>query len=491
MRERKVYGLLMLLDREEEELFQAYLGSALFEQGEVMQRFLACWQSHFLSSEASPKDPTVEQMLQGSGLVPARFDKYCSALHKRLLDFLAWRAYMQDELPQLQLGLRALAARKAPRKEIEALRSKLAGQVQEMPQSSERLRLEMDLHWQEAEDRVQARETQNVWKENFHHLHKATERYFVLQKLKLECAAANARLIYNQPVEPQEPRYLLVLPEMDWEEAASQLDALALSYWIVLCLYRSEDGNAEFLRLFAHLQAHAAGFEELERRELYNYLLNYCLRRSNQGEQQFLRHSATIYRELLDNGVVLNHGKLAPQVMKNIVVIHCVVGELDWVAAFLEEFKDRLDGDTDPNIIKYNHAVLAFYRKQRKAIDLFKEVISQLKGDFFYELDSRTYLLKAFYEHLADLSAEELDEMYKIFDSFRIYLDRNQMISSQHKQRYRSFLLELRRFLKILEAAPHPTDKVRLRQMHQKIQAAALLANKGWLQEKISDQIES
>ena len=71
----------------------AYLGSALFEQGEVMQRFLACWQSHFGSSEPSSTDPTVEQLLEGSGLVAARFDKYCSALHKRLLDFFSGRSF--------------------------------------------------------------------------------------------------------------------------------------------------------------------------------------------------------------------------------------------------------------------------------------------------------------------------------------------------------------------------------------------------------------
>jgi hypothetical protein len=491
MRERKVFGLLILLDGGEMELFAAYLGSALFEQGEVLQRFLACWQSHFFSGAPSAQDPSVEQLLQGSGLVPARFDKYCSALHKRLLDFLAWRAYMQDELPQLQSGLRALVARQAPRKEIEAMRSKLAGQIKEMPQSSERLRLEMDFHWKEAEDRVQSRATQNVWQENFHQLHLATERYFVLQKLKLECAAANARLIFNQAIEPPAPGQLFVLPEMGREEAAAQLDALSLSYWIILQMYRSASGDAEFLWLFSHLQASASGFEDQERKELYTYLLNYCLRRGNQGELQFQRHSAAIYRELLDNGVVLNHGKLAPQVMKNIVVIHCVVGELDWVEAFLEAFKERLDGEPDPNIIKYNQAVLAFYRHERKAIDLFREVISQLKGDIFYELDSRTYLLKAFYEHLGILSAEELDEMYKIFDSFRIFLDRNQVISSQHKQRYRSFLLELRRFLKILEAAPHPSGKVRLRQMQHRIQAAAFIANKGWLLQKISEQIQA
>jgi hypothetical protein len=491
MRERKVFGLLMLLDRAEQELFHAYLGSVLFEQGEVMQRFLACWQSHFLLGEPTTQDPTVAQMLEGSGLVPARFDKYCSALHKRLLDFMAWRAYMQEELPQLQLGLKALATRHAPRKEIEALRTKMAGQIREMPQSSEKLRLEMDFRWQEAEDRVNARETQNVSKEDFRHVQVATERYFVLQKLKLECAAANIRRIFNQPMESPEPGHLLILPEMGWEEAASQLDALALSYWIILRLYRSESGNEEFLRLFAHLQAQSATFEDKERRELYAYLLNYCLGRGNRGEQQFQRHSAAIYREVLDNGVILSQGKLAPQAMKNIVVIHCVVGELDWVEAFLEEYKDRLDGEPDSNIIKYNHAVLAFYRKERKAIDLFREVISHLKDDIFYELDSRTYLLKAFFEHLPDLNAEELDEMYKIFDSFRIFLDRNQVISTQHKQRYRSFLLELRRFLKILEAAPHPSGKVRLQQMHQKIQASALLANKSWLLEKIAERIES
>lgn len=491
MRERKVYGLLKLLDSEEQELFQVYLGSPLFEQGEVMQRFLACWQSWFFQRDPGPEEPTVEELLAGSGLVPARFDKYCSGLHKRLLDFMAWRGYMEDELPRLELGLRALSKRQAPRKEIEAMRSRMGGLVEEMPQSSERLRLEMELLWMEAEDRVQTRETQSIWKENFRNLQDATERYFVLQKLKLECAAANIRQIFNQGIEEEAQGDLLLLPRMDWEEARSRLDALALSYWIILRLHGSADGNEGFGRLFGHLQVHAPGFEEQERRDLYNYLLNYCLRRGNQGDRQFQRHSATLYRELLDNGVVLNRGKLAPQVMKNIVVIHCVVGELDWVEAFLEAFKDRLDGEPDPNIIKYNQAVLAFYRKERKAITLFREVISHLKGDIFYELDSRTYLLKAFYEHLDDLSAQELDEMFKIFDSFRIFLDRNQVISSQHKQRYRSFLLEMKRFLKILEAAPHPSGEVRLQQIHRKVQATALLANKGWLLEKIAERIGS
>lgn len=489
MRERKVYGLLRLLDGEEQELFQAFLGSPLFEQGEVLQRFLGCWQSHYFLGDPVVDDPTVEELLAGSGLVPARFDKYCSALHKRLVEFFAWRAYMQEELPRLQLGLKALAVRQAPRKEVEAMRSKVAEQIREMPQSSERLRLEMEHLWKEAEDRVHTRETQSIWKENFRHLQVATERYFVLQKLKLECAAANARLIFNQPEEAGEPGELLRLPLMSWEEAGAQLDALALGYWMVLQLYGSGDGTEEFLRLFGHLQAQASGFEDQERRELYSYLLNYSLRRGNQGDQPFQRHSAAIYRELLENGVVLTEGKLAPQVMKNIVVIHCVVGELDWVEAFLDRFKDRLAGEPDPNVIKYNEAVLAFYRKERRAIDLFKEVISQLKGDIFYELDSRTYLIKAFYEHLVDLSANELDEMYKIFDSFRIFLDRNQVISSQHKQRYRSFLLEMRRFLKMLEAAPHPSGEARLRQLHRKVQATSLLANKSWLLEKIAERI--
>jgi hypothetical protein len=489
MRDRKIYSLLALMGEAEQQRFSEYLVSPLFEPSPTLQRFFRLWREKILSQEAGdPHEFGPEEFLKGSRLIPSRIDKYSSALYKKAVDFLAMEQYLKSESRQIEFATDALEQRDAPRKEWEAQRERLQEDILSRGDSSDKYLRLLNFKWKDTEARVHTRETQGIWQEDFRGLHLAIDRYYCLQKLKLECAAANARMIYNQPRdEDGNPgaRGLPFLPEWDMGEARTQLDPLSFSYWVTLRLYHSEDGTEEFEVLFAHLRECGKQFDARETPDIYSYLLNYCLRRANKGEVRYQQYSAALYRELLENEILLDEGKLAPQVMKNIVVINCVVGELEWVAGFLDAFENLLTGDPDPNIIKYNRAVLAFYQKDRHCIRLFKELISQLKDDVFYELDSRIYLLKAYFEHLAQLSLEEIDDMYRMYDSVRIFISRNEMVSPMHKQRYRNFITELRRFLKLLEANPQSPEPARLRKLYQKVDAAEFMVNKSWLLEKI------
>ena len=491
MYERKIYHLLKLLNKEEQRIFSDFLVSPLFKPSPVMQEFFHLWQKKILDQTAAEQQElSPEEFLKGSDLAVSRMDKYCSRLYKKFLDFIAFRQYQIDNSRQLESVVTGLEQQAAPQKELDAQRRRLKSDIDKGGHSSVQYLRKLQFKWRAVEARVTSRQTQSVWQEDFQDLQKEVDRYYRLQKLKLILAAENSRMIYNQNETQQEDGFEDFLPEMDDETAKNLLGPLAYSYWLTVRLYRSQGGAEVFDKLFDHLQQESGEFEQQERREIFNYALNYCLRRGNKGELLYQEHAAKLYRELLENGTILKDGKLTPQEMKNIVVIQCVVGNLDWVADFLNEYKNRLQGGPNRHIIQYNRAVLAFYKKDRHCIELLKTVISHLKDDVFYQLDARIYLLKAYYQHLDSLSMEETDEMYRMYDSFRIFIDRNDKISHAHKLGYRSFLSEFRRFLKLLGESHGEPELKRLLALKQKIGSEEYMANKSWFLKTLAKYID-
>lgn len=481
MQNRKLYKLLALFSEEERSGFAAYLSSPLFNSSPTLIRFYALWQERLLGrGQLDPGSHYAENLLAGSKLIPERMDKYCSGLYKKALDFLAVQEFQKSTFSRMEMAAKALEHREGLRKQWEEQRQHMQEHLEQSPASADKKLQHLRFTWKSAESRIHTRETKSLWQEDFKDLHQAADSYYYLQKLRLACATTNARLIYKQEEDPARE----FLQSFRQQKDKLNLDPLTEAYWLALNMI-SEEGEGQFFQqLFALLQDQGHSFSGQDARELFNYALNYCLRRGNKGEVQFQKYSAALYRELLTKEIILIEGKLPAQTMKNIVVIHCMVGEMDWVEGFLEEFKDRLLSGTDPHLIVYNQAVLAFYREQYpQAIEGFKKVISQLKGDVFYEIDARIYLLKAYFEDYNQLSMEGVDEMYRMYDSFRIYIDRNQKISRQHKLRYGNFIREFKRFMKILERKPLQRD--RLQKLHKQVSETELMVNKSWFLEKL------
>lgn len=484
MRNRKLHTLLSLLDAEGRQAFAHYLASPLFGPSKTLQRFYALWRERLLES-SSTKDYSPAEFLAGSKLRPDRMDKYCSGLYKKALDFLALREYLQSKSGQLGHGADALERRDAPRKMWEEQRLRLDTEIQAEADSSDKFLQQLQFKWKDSVTRVYSRQTQSLWKEDFRDLHQSLDAYYVLQKLRLACASANIKLIYKQGSDPASA----FVDSFRAGAQAADLTPLARAYWYALEMLSAPGKAAHFEALYALLKQEGHGFGLEEASELFNYALNHCLRRGNQGEARYMEYAAALYRELLERGIILEKGKLPPQTMKNIVVIHCLVGEHDWVEGFLEEYKDRLLQGTDPNLLTYNEAVLAFYRQEYpSAIDKLKQVISRMKADIFYELDARTYLIKAYFEHLDQLSIEGVDEMYRMYDSFRMFIDRNQKISKEHKLRYGNFIREFRQFLKWREKEALHRD--RIRELYRTVEGMEFMVNKSWFLEKLRTYLE-
>lgn len=463
---------------EEEQLnFIHYLNSPLFNTSKAMITFYQLWREKVLGKDG---EISAVEFLSGTKLKVERMDKYCSLLSKIVIEFLSLQGFLSSSRSQIEHAADYLEKQGAPRREWDVLRIKLNADIQKSPDSSEKFLRQLDFKWKEAETRIHTRETRNLWKEDFRGLHESLDQYFYVQKLKLACASANIRLIYKQDEDPGKEF-------IDWFQSRvnpDTLDALLRAYWLAWHMISMPEETDHFVALFALLKEYGAGFSVEEERDLFNYALNYCLRLGNQGEGKFMEYSAALYRELLARKIILDQGKLPSQAMKNIVVVHCIVGELDWVDSFLESYHFLLPEDTDPNLLIYNQGVLAFYREDyEQAIEKLQQVISQLKNDIFYELDSRIYLLKAYFEYLPQLDMEGIDEMYRMYDSFRMFIERNKQISEVHKLRYGNFIREFRRFLRYIEE--HPLHAAKLKKLYQQVEGMEYLVNKTWFLEKL------
>jgi len=88
-----------------------------------------------------------------------------------------------------------------------------------------------------------------------------------------------------------------------------------------------------FFELKKLLQKHPKAFAEAELRDLYEYAINYCLRRVNAGQLDFLKELFSLYKETLEAGLLFEDEQLSFWTYKNIVGVALRLREFLWAEA--------------------------------------------------------------------------------------------------------------------------------------------------------------
>lgn len=441
---------------------------------------MGAWKKHVLGNNYDP-EMSMEDFLEGTNIQPARIDKLSTQLNQKLIEFLALGEFQKQEQLQKQLFMKALVEREMPISDLEWQYGRIAKRLDNQPASSDQLLNQLQLRMALAEATVYSRNTRAIWQENFSDLHQLLDGYYQLEKLKLSCASMNAIQMYNHRQESsaqiQPPPHIHILDH-------EQLPPLPRSYALILKIMEAEADETVFEELLKLLEAHAPGFAHEEAYEVYAYVLNFCLRQLNKGRHEFRGRTAALYRQLIANGLILNNGQLPPQRFKNIVALHCRIGLLDWVGKFIEQEAEKLPPESAPSAILYNKAVLSFHlRNYSDAIQKFKEIIANLRDDVFYGIDARVYLWRSYFESMDQLSIEEIDEMLKLYDAFRIFVERNDKISQAHKMDYRNFIRVFKKMVDLY--SDRPEDREALENLRAEISSTSPLPNRGWLLEKV------
>lgn len=296
------------------------------------------------------------------------------------------------------------------------------------------------------------------------------DTYYLHLKLKYTCEAVNRSSILAE-------QYHLFLKD----EIVGQLAQGAFShvpiihaYYNVLLTLTQNEEEQHYYALKDLLAKEHNQLPLSETKVLYAYAQNYCIRKINTGRSNYLRELFELYNRLLEDEIIFTNGLLSQWDFKNIVSVGLRLQEIDWTEQFINRYKSRLPPNQRNNAIQYNMANLNFYKGQ---FDKVARILQTVEfTDVFYNLDSRSLLMKTYYE------LGEFEALYTFSDTFSNYLRRNKQIAAYQKTVYLNlvkFATRLSR-IKIRNGVVPPKIKNEIYSSHQ-------VADATWLKSKVEE----
>jgi hypothetical protein len=222
-----------------------------------------------------------------------------------------------------------------------------------------------------------------------------------------------------------------------------------------------------FQRLKKEITINQKLFPETELRDLILVAINYCIRRQNRGELEYVREALDLFQLGLNEGVLFESGVLSPYTYKNVLMLALKINDYDWAKQFLNDYKKFLPEKESENLYKYNYAIYSFRKKDyTKAIQLLQEV--NLK-EVLFNLDARRMLARIYYD------LKEFSALDSYIESSKIYLHRQNDIG-YHKESYTNYFRTIEKFLKSDLRSTTVKDKLR-----QEITDTQMIVEREWL----------
>jgi hypothetical protein len=235
-------------------------------------------------------------------------------------------------------------------------------------------------------------------------------------------------------------------------------------------VYAENSTNTEgvaFRKLKEGITDNQSLFPEPELRDLLLVAINYCIRRQNQGELNYIREALDLYRIGLESRVLMDNEIISIYNYKNILMLALKIYDFEWAKQFIDDYKKFLPEKERENLYKYNYAIYCFRKKDyTNAIQLLQEV--NLK-EVLFNLDARRMLARIYYD------LNEFSALDSYIESSKIYLHRQNDIG-YHKESYTNFFRTIEKFLK--SDLHSKTVKEKLR---QEITDTQMIVERDWL----------
>lgn len=298
---------------------------------------------------------------------------------------------------------------------------------------------------------------------NFQAQEEALQTATMAHKLRLACLSmAHQRVSGAQ-------YHLALLPEiLTLAQQAPYRDVPAIAvYACVYQMYQPDDTGAAFQQFRQVLTQTLHVFPDGERRDLILMGINYCIREINKKGEAYFGEALELYRQGLDNALLLEDGYLSAFTYSNITIIAIRSGELAWAGHFLEAYRDQLHPDQRAGTYALNAARLAYRQgNHRQALLLLHQFDDR---DFIHQLSAKIIQLKVYYE------AGDYQLLAAHIKNTRAYLRRIRH-DSYHKQIYVNIFTLADQLMKL-----PPRDTAKRAALRQQILTTEPLTEREWL----------
>lgn len=471
MRSSKLYSILGNFTKIEQNRFRKYLQSPYFNRSDTITDLFNIL-AEDINGECQvdlKKEIIWKKLGLPSPFDDTRFRKYLSDLLKLLENFLAQQAYEKDPVYQASFLIEAIGKRNLEKLYNSSMRS-AQRLIEQYPDESSNFyfhQYKIERNYYELTDAEIKRGDKN----NVEEINKFLDLFYISEKLKFYLPTLSQRRVakYEYQIELIE-ELLDYLKDKDFDHNPR----IAL-YHKACYLYLQPEIEKHYHDLRALLKKFALEIPVKEANEdLYASAENYCVKKMNEGNAQFQSELFSIYQEKVERGIVLANEEISPWVFRNIVTVALRLGEFEWIENFIFEYKDKMPENYRENAFTFSLAQLYFYRKEfDKVIELLREVEYE---DFTYNLNSKVMLLFTYYE------IDEIEPLYSLFESFRVYLNRNKSIPENRKNSYKDLIKFTKKLTKLF-----PGDDKGIQKLKKEVHENEHVASKPWLRQKIAE----
>ncbi len=476
MKETKFYQFMSSLSPVEMNRLTKFMESPYFNKNEKLLKIYYAVESNIRDTKPTElsKIAIWDQIYPQVKYEDEKFRKHCSQLMDLAEDWLAQEVYESDRLLKSKFLLQAVFEKKLDNLFSGSTNSaKLTLSKEPLRHSNfylHNFEIESLLYKIERHDDARVSK-KNLEKINFDVISKNLDIFYISEKLKYYCSILSWKAVSNLNIDISFSEDLLNLAKSnEYNEIPSIKIYLTIFFTFV-------DGNNEehFYNLKALFVKYISIFPIDEAKNIFDSALNFAIRRINQRDEKYNYETFELYQYGLENNILFINDQLSHLTFKNIVTSALLLKEFDWTEKFISEYSTKLDPKFRENAITYNTANFLFSKGNYK--ELLKTLQSIHYDEIFYNLHSKAWLLKAYYE------LDEIQVLSSFLDSFDIFLTRNKEISKIQKSIYQTQIKFTKKLINSVDKS-----KQELLRFKQEVEKSTFVG-KPWLLEKIDEQI--
>ena len=464
MQNTRLVNLLANLTKKELRDFSKFLHSPLFNtRDDLIQLF------EIIRKELVAKTPKLEKEKVYKKLLPkekfdgVKLNLLRSYLLKLLEQFLSVNEILEDETHHNIHLTQALRKKNLNKDVVRTIRigyENLEKQKQRgVDFFEEKLKLDWETYFSKAD---------LIYREKigWGHLSEQMDIIYFLKKLHIAVLAKAAKQVLND--QSKDFLFLKEIFEKSEEKPFSEVVAIRI---YIACFKMLDNPNEEhfFFEFKKLLFENTEKFPATEVRDLYILAVNFCIKQVNKGawETRFFEEVLSLYKNGLENEVLLQDGQLSRFTYHNIVAAALKIQDFKWVEWFIEVYKSYLGKPYRDSTYSFSMARLDFARKKYE--DALIRLQSSNYREILLNLASRTIKLKIYFE------TDEWDALASHLEATKVYL-RRKKVMGYHRKFYENLIKYTQKLMAI-----NFYDKAAVASLSEKIKTEEFLTEKDWL----------
>lgn len=409
-----------------------------------------------------------------------KLNNLLSYLLQLLFDFIAFEEYNQRPQQKVAYQLKALLRREMTSVAEQRVHRFRQLQNQMSFRDFEYYHLEYQLF--ENLDDLFLTKQRRGYDENLQLKNDHLDVYYVANKFRIALDMANRKGVVDAGYECHFLESLLKYYQQNFNDFQN-IPTLKI-YYSTLQMIENQAEEQHYFDLKALLERHADIFPIRELTSIYNYALNYCIKKINFGKGLFYKEILDLYKALLKRKALFRNGYLTQWTFRNIVTAGIRSKEFDWTEKFISNYQNRLLPEEQKNAVSFNLANLFFEKND------FAAALQQLQNvafsDNFYQISAKTIQLKSYFE------LEETEAFYSLVTAFLKYLRRHRQLSDYHKELNMNFVKLAKKLFKLKQSTGilgNTTFEKKRKAFEEELEQAEKVVSKDWLK-KVMEELE-